>query len=167
MKASMPLPRRSRSRKGDLVTEIIKATFRLNGELIAYGDLLTRDLALTSSRWQVLGTIGSKQRTVAQVARQMGLTRQNVQRLANSLIADGFVERIANPDHRRAPHLRVTGRGAATLQQLRRRQADWVNRVGEQFHSEALAEALQVARAMRDCLQNMRDAEEPEKDIDT
>ena len=70
----------------DQLTDLIVETFRLNGRLLAAGDGLVADLGLTSARWQVLGAIAASPvpLPVASIARNMGLSRQGVQRLARS-----------------------------------------------------------------------------------
>lgn len=90
------------------------AIFRANGALIAAGDQTTRPLGLTSARWQVLGAIAAGDDaglTAAQIGRNMGLTRQSVQRLVNELEADGLIGLHDNPNHRRARLVRLTARG--------------------------------------------------------
>src|SRR5260221_4680783 len=86
------------------VTELILEIFRTNGRLLAAGDALVADIGLTSARWQVLGAIALSPvpLPVAHIARNMGLTRQAVQRLANEMARDGLVRFMANPHHRRA-----------------------------------------------------------------
>src|SRR5438045_4880048 len=64
--------------EGAAMTEFILSLFRANGRLIAVGDQLARDFGLTAARWQVLGAITDTPRTVAQIARHFGLTRQGV-----------------------------------------------------------------------------------------
>src|ERR1700704_2902386 len=78
-------------RMDGLVTELILEVFRLNGRLLVAGDRLVADLGLTSARWQVLGAVAlaAAPMPVAWIARNMGLTRQAVQRIVNELIADG------------------------------------------------------------------------------
>jgi hypothetical protein len=57
--------------------------FRLKGRLLAAGDLSTDDLGPTSGRWQVLGAIEQRPLPVAESARNMGVTRQAAQRVAD------------------------------------------------------------------------------------
>ena len=73
------------------ITELILETFRLNGRLLAAGDALVRDLGLTSARWQVLGAAAMSPvpLPVAHLARNMGLSRQAVQRVADELRRGG------------------------------------------------------------------------------
>ncbi|MBZ0138397.1 MAG: MarR family transcriptional regulator [Pseudorhodoplanes sp.] len=95
------------------VTELVLEIFRLNGELIAMGDALVGELGLTSARWQVIGAIAlaATPLSIAQIARNMGLARQSVQRVANELAAEGFVHFAPNPHHRRAKLVLLTPRG--------------------------------------------------------
>ena len=75
------------------------------------GDELVRPVGLTSSRWQILGVVEHAPASVAHVARELGLTRQSVQRTADLLAADGMVEYTDNPHHRRAKLMKITPGG--------------------------------------------------------
>jgi DNA-binding MarR family transcriptional regulator len=87
--------------------------FRLNGDLIAMGDDLVSDIGLTSARWQVMGAIALAKTPlpIAQIARNMGLTRQAVQRVANELEGEGFIRFAPNPNHQRAKLVMLTRKG--------------------------------------------------------
>src|SRR3984885_10641462 len=85
-------------------TDLVLETFRLNGRLLVSGDELVADLGLTSARWQVLGAMALSPvpLSVAQIARNMGLTRQAVQRLVNEMQGDVLVRLAPKPHHQRA-----------------------------------------------------------------
>ena len=119
-----PGTRRRPTPAGDAFTAVVLEVFRLNGALLAAGNTLCEGTGLTSARWQVLGAIAMRASplTVAQIARAMGLTRQSVQRLVDELQQEGVVERVADPEHRRARPVRLTERGAALYAEMRRRQ---------------------------------------------
>jgi DNA-binding MarR family transcriptional regulator len=93
---------------GEAFARVILEAVRFNGCLLAAGDRLTQDLGLTSARWQVLGAIDEGPLPVAQISRNMGLSRQAVQRVANELAAGGFVAFADNPNHRRAKLVELT-----------------------------------------------------------
>src|ERR671924_1493333 len=97
------------------ITDLVLETFRLNGRLLAAGDALVADIGLTSARWQVLGAIALSPvpLPVAHLARNMGLSRQAVQRLANEMERDGLVRFAPNPHHERAKLVQLTPRGNA------------------------------------------------------
>src|SRR5215831_8712719 len=99
---------------GAAATELIIEIFRLNGRLLEAGDDLVRDVGLTSARWQVLGAIAASAvpLPVSHIARNMGLTRQAVQRLANDLGGAGLVRFAPTPHHGRAKLRVMTESGA-------------------------------------------------------
>lgn len=152
------LPRRSafpgaHSEAGAAFTALVIELFRLNGTMIAVGDDMTRDLGLTSARWQVIGAIGDEPKTVAAAARQMGLTRQNVQRIADWLVESGIAEFVDNPNHRRAKLVALTKQGAALRQQLGRRQARWANATGAHFTASELIAATGTLQRLKKVLE--------------
>ena len=134
-------------------TQLVIELFRVNGAMIAVGDALSGDLGMTSARWQVLGAIGKEPKTVAAAARQMGLTRQNVQRIANSLVESGIADYVDNPNHRRAKLVALTKKGAALREQLGRRQAKWANETAASFKDGELAAAVDVLGRLRKALE--------------
>src|SRR5687768_12576510 len=65
---------------GAELTQIVLAVFRLNGDFLAAADEIAAPAGLTAARWQVLGAVLDAPRTVPEIARLMGLSRQGVQR---------------------------------------------------------------------------------------
>ena len=139
---------------GDLVVEV----FRLNGRLLTEGDDLTRDLGLSSARWQVLGAIrlAGEPLSVAQIARNMGLARQSVQRVADELAAEGFIAFADNPAHRRAKLATLTKKGIAAFEKAMARQAEWARGVvtSASISNDRLQQALRTLRAIRGALEH-------------
>jgi len=143
-----------RTAEGQAFTALLLETFRFNGRLLAAGDELCRDLGLTSARWQVMGAIDDGPLPVAHIARDMGLTRQGVQRIANELAAEGFVEFRDNPHHRRAKLVALGARGRTALDTINRRQAAWANRIGGALPADALSAAAAAIAALRGRLED-------------
>jgi DNA-binding MarR family transcriptional regulator len=124
----------ARTPDGEAATRVILSTFRVNGLLLAAGDMLaSEEGGLTSARWQVLGAIAiaGQPVTVPQIARRMGLTRQSVHSTVNRLVDDGLTERTSNADHRRSQLIRLTDRGRAVYSAIDARQSAWVNHLAE------------------------------------
>ena len=103
-----------------MLTALTLAIFRTNGALIAAGDALTAPLGLSSARWQVMGAIAlaGQPLTVAQIARNMGLTRQGVQRLIDELERQGIAGFEDNPHHKRAKLVRLTAAGETAYAEI-------------------------------------------------
>ncbi|MBI3797268.1 MAG: MarR family transcriptional regulator [Deltaproteobacteria bacterium] len=138
---------------GKSVTDLILATFRLNGRLLAAGDQLTRDLGLSSARWQVMGALVDGPLPVAQIARNMGLTRQSVQRTVDVLAQEQLVTFAENPYHQRAKLVLLTERGAKLLEEMTRRQATWVNQLAKELSPHELSAAVRLMDTVRQRLE--------------
>jgi DNA-binding MarR family transcriptional regulator len=66
----------------------------------------------------VMSVLSEDALTVPQAARRLGTSRQNVQRVANELVAEGILETHHNPDHQTSPLLRLTDAGQAVLKRI-------------------------------------------------
>lgn len=139
---------------GALTTSLFLETIRLNGRLLASGDRLVAGLGLTSARWQVLGAVVMAERPmpVPHIARQMGLSRQNVQRIVNDLDDVGYVTFAPNPHHKRAKLVVLTDRGRETYDTAHRVQVPWANALGAATTPEDLQTALRVLQSLRAAL---------------
>jgi DNA-binding MarR family transcriptional regulator len=140
----------------EALTELIIECFRLNGHLLAAGDALVADLGLTSARWQVIGAVAlaGNPLPVAHVARNMGLTRQAVQRVTNELVHAGFVRLAPNPHHRRARLVVLTARGRAAYEAALERQHPWAQALGRGFDVGRVQRATALMRALRQRLED-------------
>lgn len=143
------------------LTELILEVFRLNGELLAAGDALVDDLGLTSARWQVLGAIALSPvpLPVAHIARNMGLTRQAVQRLANELAAAGLVRFAPNPHHARAKLVLLSPRGTAAYEAAMKRQIPWVKALADGISLQSITRATATLRLLRSRLDKGTDGD--------
>jgi DNA-binding MarR family transcriptional regulator len=136
---------------GDALTELMLETFRLNGRLLAAGDRLVAPLGLTSARWQVLGAIAmaGQPEPVAHIARDMGLTRQSVQRIVDVMAAEGLVAFAENPHHRRAKLVALTERGRAVYDAAILQHVDWSNALAQTLSPDEIAGATALMQAVR------------------
>ena len=101
--------------RAEEVDRLVADVLECAGALRRYGDALTRPLGQTEVRWAVLSVLSGGARTVPQVARRLGVTRQSVQRVANLLAAEGLIESAPNPDNARSPLFRLSKRGEEVL----------------------------------------------------
>jgi DNA-binding MarR family transcriptional regulator len=119
----------TRTPQGRAATDVVLATLRAAGLLLAAGDALTARHGLSAARWQVLGAINLAGRplTVPQIARRMGLTRQSVHTSVKRLLRDGLVELAPNADHIRSRLVCLTDSGQAAYSAVDEVQAAWIN----------------------------------------
>lgn len=127
---------------GRALTDVVIATFRLNGRLMEAAQEMAAEGELTAAWWQVIGGVLEEPRTVAEVARRMGMTRQGVQRIADVLVDRGLAEYRPNPAHRRAKLLACTEAGYWAVRRITLAQHPWADRVGGAVGAEELHAAL-------------------------
>jgi DNA-binding MarR family transcriptional regulator len=133
---------------GTLLTDLILATFRLNGRLQEVAQKRAAEGGLTAAWWQVLGGVLDEPRTVAEIGCRMGMTRQGVQRVADLLVERGLAEYRPNPAHRRAKLLACTDAGYWAIRRISLVQVPWVNRIGAEVGADRLADALATMRRL-------------------
>ena len=105
-------------RPAALLPLIVADVYELAGRFRAEGESIAATVGQTQARWQVMSAASTASLTVAQIARRLGVSRQNVQRIADLLVNEGWATFQPNPDHRGSPHLMLTKRGQTALVQL-------------------------------------------------
>lgn len=120
----------------DAPSQFALLIFRLNGLLMRNGERITRELGQSSARWQVLGRVGFVTQTVAQMAREMGLARQSVQRVADPLAAEGLTEFKVNHSDQRSKLVEITPAGRAVLTAIYQRNREWSQRIQTRLDPE-------------------------------
>ena len=138
------------TQQGQLFTQIVLELFKLNGQLIAEGDRLTKGVGLSSARWKILGAlaISPHPMTVSQIASTMGQSRQGVQRLADAMEKDGILDYQKNPYHKRAKLVRLTSEGEKSYKSLERKQIPWANSHSANMKTVDMEIALSVLQTM-------------------
>jgi DNA-binding MarR family transcriptional regulator len=112
------MARKDRDEAAALVPLVIADIYQLAGQLRRNADAIAGTIGQTQARWQVLSAASAEPKTVPQIARRLGIARQNVQRVADLLIEEGLAALSPNPDHKTSPFLVLTDSGRATFTQL-------------------------------------------------
>ena len=151
MSRTPSLPSTDSRAAGRALTGLVLDVFRLNGNLLATGDALVQDLGLTSARWQVLGAVARSPvpLPVAHIARNMGLTRQAVQRVVDDMHADGLVRLEPNPHHRRAMLVAMNESGETAYRQAGERQERWVDGLAAGLAPDAIEAAATLLKILQ------------------
>jgi len=151
-------------RDQDLLSAASIATFKLNGQFLALAEELARPAGLTAAWWQVLGAVLGAPLPVAGIAREMGLTRQSVQRIADILVERGLAEYRDNPAHRRAKLLVPTEAGRAAVGRIGPGHAGAAGRLATVAGEETLAGAVATLHALSAALDQIEAAPGPGHD---
>jgi DNA-binding MarR family transcriptional regulator len=130
----------------ELLSDAALAVFKLNGQFLALADELARPAGLTAAWWQVLGAVLDQPLPVAGVAREMGITRQSVQRIADLLVEHGLAEYRDNPAHQRAKLLTPTDQGRAAIERIGPGHAAAARVLAKRLGRRRFAEAVEALR---------------------
>jgi DNA-binding MarR family transcriptional regulator len=93
---------------------------------------------------------------VAGIAREMGLTRQSVQRIADILVERGLADYRDNPAHRRAKLLVATDAGRTAIGRIGPAHAAAAARLAAAVGEEELADAVATLRVLSAALDETR-----------
>ena len=131
---------------GEVLTDLILTTFRLNGRLMDAAQEMAGKGGMTAAWWQVLGGVLDQPRSVAQIGRLMGMTRQGVQRVADLLVGRQLAEYRRNPAHQRAKLLACTEAGYWAIRRISLVQRPFADRIGAEVGADQLRTALTTMR---------------------
>ena len=87
--------------------------------------------------------------TVPRLARARPVTRQHIQQIANEAAADGLIEFIDNPAHKRSKLLRLTPKGERVDAEMTARLKTFAGDLAEDFDAAELATTARVLNAVR------------------
>ncbi len=133
-----------------LMPIVVADVYELAGRFRDYGEAIARTVGQTQARWQVLSAASADPHTVPQIARVLGVTRQNVQRIADLLVEEGCAEYRDNPGHRASPHLVLTRRGRSALERLTKAASGYHARLARKLSS---ADVVSLQRGLRRLLE--------------
>ena len=88
--------------------------------------------------------------TVPQIAEMRPTSRQRMQRLADELEADGLVEFIDNPKHRRSKLVRLTRKGDARYRELDARFLSIASTTGVALREADIRKTIEIVRQLSD-----------------
>ncbi|MDT0310546.1 MarR family transcriptional regulator [Streptomyces sp. DSM 44917] len=130
--------------------------FRLNGQFLAVAEGLAKPAGLTAAWWQVLGAVLNEPLPVAAIAREMGMARQSVQRVADLLVERGMAAYRANPAHRRAKLLVPTPEGRAAVERISPEHEEFAGRLSRELGGDQeFAAALEALRRLSAALDRL------------
>lgn len=129
----------------DLSIAVIELYFRLEAITQA-----TAGFADAGGEFGVLRTLAlDGPQTVPDIARARPVSRQHCQTIVNGLKAQGFVELVANPRHKRSHLVRITRRGRTHLDGLTKQFLAAAAVYAPHFTAAEIASAIDVCRRAR------------------
>jgi DNA-binding MarR family transcriptional regulator len=112
------------------------------------------DTGVTPAMRAVLETLASSgPRTVPEIARMKGVSRQHIQMIVNTLVEVALAETQANPLHQKSQLVALTEAGAQTFRELARREQAPLATLASEFDPEALRQARATLTRVNELLQ--------------
>jgi len=90
--------------------------------------------------------------TVPQMARARPVSRQHIRASLEPLLAEGLVQYVDNPQHKKSKLVDLTPKGAARLAAINRRENGFFNELQKHFGGKEVREAAGLLRRLRDFL---------------
>ncbi|HEU4430810.1 MAG TPA: MarR family winged helix-turn-helix transcriptional regulator [Myxococcota bacterium] len=128
---------------GAALHQLVHELERIAQEGVAFG-------RVSSARLALLHAVLQREQTASELARERGATRQATLRLVDALLAEGWLERVENPRHRRAPLLRATPLGARAYHDAAQLRAQALNRAAESCDAGEVLAAVRLLRVLRE-----------------
>jgi DNA-binding MarR family transcriptional regulator len=115
-------------------------------------DALARKHGQSRARFQIL-TAARSGKTVPDIGRTLGRTRQSVQRIVDALAESGLVRFEPNPAHQRSPLVELTDSGVRITDRIEQQVAGWDSAVAATLDAEETEAFLLALAALRDGLE--------------
>jgi DNA-binding MarR family transcriptional regulator len=123
-----------------------------------WGEILASRQGLTQAQWQTLWIAAVGPLTVPQIARRLGVSRQNVQRVANDLAAAGMATFRQNPDHKSSPLLDLTPAGRRALDRINTAAAGYNQALLERLSEPGIDELRRLVTSFSQAVHEFIDA---------
>jgi DNA-binding MarR family transcriptional regulator len=142
----------SRTKAARQVPIVVADIYELAGRLREHGEAIAATVGQTQARWQVMSVASGRPQSVPQIARVLGVTRQNVQRIADLLVAEAAAEYRDNPDHRASPHLILTKSGRTALERITEAAAGYHAALTQKLSASEVASLQRGLRRLLDAV---------------
>lgn len=133
----------------DLSVAVIEFYFRIEAITQA-----TAGFATAGGEWGCLRTLVKEgPQTVPEMARSRPVSRQHCQTICNALEAQGLVEFVDNPKHKKSKLVQVTRKGRDRFQSMRKQFLAAAAMYAPLFTASEVSTATDVCRRARDMIE--------------
>jgi DNA-binding MarR family transcriptional regulator len=126
-----------------LFRQLTRAVFAAHSSVLRHGDDANAEFGQSSARWRVLFNIAQGKGSVAEIARATDYTRQSIQRLADTLVADGLATYAPDPEDRRRQIITLTAKGSKVLADMEAYFDRWSKRLVKTLGKQSVIETIE------------------------
>jgi DNA-binding MarR family transcriptional regulator len=128
----------------------IRLSFNL---MRAWADQMHQDLGVNASMRAVMESVaGGDERSVPDIARSRGVSRQHIQVIVNSLTKANLIKTRNNPDDKRTFLVSLTNHGEIVFSEIQNREAVELKRLSKIFSTDELNVTQSALRNLIDIL---------------
>jgi DNA-binding MarR family transcriptional regulator len=121
--------------------------------LRARADEMHKDLGVSASMRAVMESLaGGDEKTVPEIARSRGVSRQHIQVIVNGLTKAKLIEARDNPDDKRTFLISLTDTGRVAFYEIQKREALELRRLSEGFSTDELNATLNTLQKLSDTM---------------
>jgi DNA-binding MarR family transcriptional regulator len=132
-----------------LFRQLTRAVFAAHSSVLRHGDRANAALGQSSARWRVMFNIADGKGTVAEIARVTDYARQSVQRLADTLVADGLATYAQDPEDRRRQIITLTAKGSAVLAEMEADFDRWSKRLVQKLGRDNVTHTIEQLHELK------------------
>ena len=126
-----------------LFRQLTRAVFAAHSSVLRHGDSANAAFGQSSARWRVMFNIAQGNGTVGEIVRQTDYTRQSIQRLADTLVADGLATYSPDPNDRRKQIITLTPEGSTLLAKMEADFDNWSKRLVKALGRENVTQTIE------------------------
>lgn len=128
---------------------------RVFQQLRTISDAMLEDLEINASQRAILELLSTEVKmSVPKMAKQLNVSRQHVQVLANELQAKGLVDSTQNPAHKRSPLFFITKPGLKLFASATEREQELLAMLQPSFSKAGLATSLKTLESLEELLES-------------
>jgi DNA-binding MarR family transcriptional regulator len=126
-----------------LFRQLTRAVFAAHSSVLRHGDHANAPFGQSSARWRVMFNIAHGNESVSEIARATDYTRQSIQRLADTLVADGLATYKPDPGDRRRQIITLTAEGSTVLARMEADFDRWSKRLVKKLGRESVIQMVE------------------------
>ena len=131
------------SANAKLFRQLTRAVFAAHASVLRHGDRANAPLGQSSARWRVMFNIAQGNGSVSEIARATDYTRQSIQRLADTLVAEGLATYAPDPDDRRKQIITLTATGSTLLAEMETDFDRWSKRLVQTLGKQNVRQTIE------------------------
>ncbi len=140
-----------RQADGERLHALFREVFALHAVLCEEMDAVHERAGMRTPQVRVASALDRMEAaTVPDVAAALKVSRQFVQTVCNELLAQGVLEFVDNPRHRRSKLARLTATGRETLRRTKRQEARIIEQLLPGIDARAVEQAVELLSGIRE-----------------